>query len=261
MNKPKTLVLRSAGSNCDEETAYSFQQVGSDAELVHVNRLVSNDVNLDDYQILAIPGGFSYGDDIAAGKILANESKYKLGEKIVHFHEQGKLILGICNGFQMLVKAGLLPVVDLRENQKVTLTANDSGKFEDRWVYLKVEKTACVFTRNLQAQIYVPVAHAEGKFVTFNDSVHTHLIQNNQIVFRYTDPEGEIAGYPWNPNGSITNIAGICDPTGRVLGMMPHPERHFDPTHHPRWTREGLKKEGDGVAIFRNAVKYIKENR
>ena len=258
MPNPKTMVLRAAGSNCDYETAYSFKSVGADVDLIHVNRVVAGDVRLDDYQILAIPGGFTYGDDIAAGRILANELKFKLGSQLKKFHADGKLVLGICNGFQVLVKAGLLPIVDLEAEQQVTLTDNDSGKFEDRWVYLSVEPGVCVFTKNMPNQVYIPVAHAEGKFVTKREKNLEELTSRQQVVFRYVDPDGNEAGYPWNPNGSVYGIAGICDPTGRVLGMMPHPERHFDPTHHPRWTREGLQKEGDGVAIFQNAVEYVK---
>jgi len=256
--KPKTIVLRAAGSNCDYETAFAFKQVGSDVDLVHVNRVVSSQVRLDDFQILAIPGGFTYGDDIAAGKILANEFKYKLRHHLQKFHSDGKLIIGICNGFQVLVKAGLLPEVNLDSRQQATLTDNDSGKFEDRWVYLSVEDSPCVFTKNMPDKVYYPVAHAEGKFVAKDADILSALKDKHQIAFRYVDPDGNDADYPWNPNGSEYGIAGICDPTGRVLGMMPHPERHFDPTHHPRWTREGLKEEGDGVAIFRNAVEYCK---
>jgi phosphoribosylformylglycinamidine synthase I len=258
MPKPKTIVLRAAGSNCDYETAYAFKRVGSDVDLVHVNRLFSGDISLDAFQILAIPGGFTYGDDIAAGKILANEFKYKLSSHLSKFHSDGNLIIGICNGFQVLVKAGLLSKVDLSSEQNITLTNNDSGKFEDRWVYLSVETSICVFTKDMPNMVYFPVAHAEGKFVAQNDNVHTQLENNRQVVFRYCNPNGGCAVYPWNPNGSESAIAGVCDSTGRVLGMMPHPERHFDPTHHPRWTRQGLQKEGDGVAVFRNAVNYVR---
>jgi len=157
----------------------------------------------------------------------------------------------------VLVKAGLLPTVDLKAEQQVTLTNNDSGKFEDRWVYLNVKNdSVSVFTRDVQEQIYLPVAHGEGKFVPKDESILKSLWQNRQIVFQYTGANGE-TGYPFNPNGSVDDIAGICDPTGRVLGMMPHPERYMDATNHPRWTRQGLAPEGDGVAIFRNAVKYF----
>lgn len=261
-NSVRAIVLRAAGSNCDVETAFAFESVGATAELVHINRLVRGEVRLADYDILAIPGGFTYGDDISAGKILANELRYKLADQVERFHQDGKLILGICNGFQVLVKSGLLPSGHIRDGkQRVTLTANDSGKFEDRWVYLEPNPASpCVFTRGIEGKITLPVAHAEGKFVPADDSVLHELQRNGQIVFRYVGPNGEPVTYPWNPNGSVDNVAALCDPTGRILGMMPHPERHFDPTHYPRWTREGLLPEGHGVAIFRNAVEYVRQH-
>lgn len=255
---PRILVLRAAGSNCDQETKFAFDFSGGLADLVHVNRLLSGQVKLQDYQILAIPGGFTYGDDISAGKILANELKYKLADALLEFHGAGKLIVGICNGFQVLVKAGLLPGVDFQAKQSITLTHNDSGKFEDRWVYLKINDSPCVFTRDMPERVYYPVAHAEGKFVPENTSVLESLKKNKQIVFQYSAADDSIIEYPFNPNGSVENIAGICDPTGRVLGIMPHPERHIDPTNNPLWTRNGLSKEGDGVAIFRNAIMYFR---
>ncbi|MDZ7332094.1 MAG: phosphoribosylformylglycinamidine synthase I [candidate division KSB1 bacterium] len=261
MKVVKTIVIRTAGSNCDYETVHAFEQVGSQVSLVHINQLISGKIRLSDFDILAIPGGFTYGDDISAGKILANEIKYKLTDQVAAFIAEGKLIIGICNGFQVLVKAGLLPAVDLLgTTQLATLTFNDSGKFEDRWVYLKLVSQKCVFTRSLASIVYYPVAHAEGKFIVKDATVLDQLKNNDQIVFQYVDATGQLAGYPWNPNGSIENIAGICDPSGRIFGLMPHPERHFHPTHHPRWTREGLRPEPDGVMIFRNAVNYIQEN-
>lgn len=260
MDKVKTLVLRTAGSNCDYETVHAFQYVGSHVDLIHINRIVSGEIHLQDYQILAIPGGFTYGDDISAGKILANELKYKLQDQLLQFYQDEKLIMGICNGFQVLVKAGLLPIVELSSiDQKATLTHNDSGKFEDCWTYVKPISKKCIFTKGIEQLIYLPVAHTEGKFIPKNDDELNRLKQSDQIVFQYVNNKGEVAGYPWNPNGSVANIAAICDPTGRILGLMPHPERHFHPTHHPQWTRIGLKKEGDGVQIFRNAVNYFLE--
>lgn len=256
--KPKVLVVRCAGSNCDFETKFAFDSVGGDSDLVHVNRLLEGSTNISDYQILAIPGGFSYGDDISAGKVLANQLKYKLAESLVEFHQSGKLIIGICNGFQVLVKAGLLPVVDMESHQSVTLTDNNSGKYEDRWVYLDIKKSPCVFTRKIKEKVYFPVAHAEGKFVVHDNKVLDELWEKEQVVFQYASKNGPTVEYPANPNGSVDNIAGICDPTGRVLGLMPHPERHLDPTNHPQWTRLGLAFEGDGVPIFRNAIEYFK---
>ena len=250
-------MLRAAGSNCDFETKYAFDLVGAQSDLVHINRLLDGDVSLSDYQILAIPGGFSYGDDISAGKILANQMKYKLGEQMVEFHQKDKLIIGICNGFQVLVKSGLLPQVELDAEQDVTLTFNDSGKFEDRWVHLKKRDSVCIFTQGGKDRVYFPVAHAEGKFVARNNTVLQQLKDNKQIVFQYDSPDGGEPVYPYNPNGSSEHIAGICDTTGRVLGMMPHPERFIDPINHPQWTRKGLQAEGDGIGIFQNAVRYF----
>ncbi|MBU1934395.1 phosphoribosylformylglycinamidine synthase I [Patescibacteria group bacterium] len=263
MRKPKVIVLRTAGTNCDVETAHAFTMCGAYADLVHINELVRGEKVLGDYHILAIPGGFTYGDDIASGKILANDVRYRLGGELKKFIDSGRLIIGICNGFQVLVKSGILPGVN-GKGLLATLSFNDSGKFEDRWTYLKnqrskIKNQKCVWTKNISKIIYLPVAHGEGKFITKDKAVLQALKKNNQIVFQYVDEKGRPAGYPYNPNGSVDNIAGICDPTGRVLGLMPHPERHVFGTHHPRWTREGLKKSGDGLAIFRNGVDYVKQ--
>lgn len=259
--KPRALVLRTAGTNCDTESAFAFKAVGADPELVHINKLKSKEKKLCDYHILVIPGGFTYGDDIASGKILANELKYKLFEDVRKFLESGKLIIGICNGFQVLVKSGLLPDIGSRQKIEATLNLNDSARFEDRWVYLKTEKEKnkkCVWTKYVKDIIYLPIAHAEGKFILQDELVLNSLKNNGQIVFRYVDEFGKPGEYPCNPNGSIDNIAGICDPTGRILGMMPHPERFIQRTQHPRWTREHIK-DGDGLAIFRSGVEYIKQ--
>lgn len=262
MAKSKVLVLRTAGTNCDKETAFAFSKAQADAELLHINQLKFGVRKLSDYQILAIPGGFSYGDDIAAGKILANELRYGLADDLRNFICDGKLIIGICNGFQVLVKAGILPGNPNLE-QEATLIINDSAKFEDRWVYLrsqkeKVKRQKCVWIKDIPEIIYLPVAHGEGKFITKERKVLERLKENNQIVFRYCDMGGAFAGYPDNPNGSVENIAGICDETGRVLGLMPHPERHIQWTQHPRWTQIGSKSEGDGLKIFKNGVEYAK---
>lgn len=260
MQNVRTLVLRTAGSNCDYETVHAFQMAGSQVELVHINRLLSGQIRLNDFQILAIPGGFTYGDDISAGKILANELKYQLGAELKQFHRDGKPMLGICNGFQVMVKAGLLPEMDVQASAQVTLTNNDSGKFEDRWIYLRVNRNRCIFTKDMPETVYFPVAHAEGKFVAESEELLDQMEQSDQIVFQYIEPGKPTPGYPWNPNGSVRQIAGICDATGRILGLMPHPERHLVPTQHPQWTRFGLRPEGDGIMIFRNAINYVKEN-
>ena len=259
MKKVKAIVLRAAGTNCDIETAYAFRLAGAEAELVHINRLKEKEKKLSDYHILAIPGGFTYGDDIASGKILANELKYALMDEIRNFISSGRLIIGICNGFQVLVKAGLLPDFSKdAANIDVTLSINDSAKFEDRWCYLKRAKSRCVFAKDMPETIYLPVAHGEGKFIPKNKAVLERLKQNGQVVFRYVNDKGKSAGYPWNPNGSIDNIAGICDATGRILGIMPHPERHIELTQHPRWT-EGGPKHPHGLSIFKNAVTYCEK--
>lgn len=259
--KPKALILTGYGINCDIETAYAFKLAGAISERLHINDLINGDRDLSDYDILSFPGGFSFGDDIASGKVLANIIKYNLGEQIHEFIKEGKLIIGICNGFQAMVKMGLLPAFnDDNSIQEVTLTFNDSGRFEDRWVYLKGNvKSNCVFTKGIE-NTYLPVRHGEGKFVTRTHDVLSKLKKKNQIVFQYTDKEGKLCDYPCNPNGSIENIAGICDGTGRIFGMMPHPEAFQHRTNHPGWTREKLPEEGAGVAIFRNAVEYVIEN-
>jgi len=260
--KPQVIVLRTAGTNCDAETAYAFQRFGAEVDLVHINRLFSREKSLAQYHILAIPGGFTYGDDIMAGRILANELRLRLGQDIREFIRAGKLILGICNGFQVLVKAGFLPGSSESgesAGQTATLTYNDSGKFEDRWVHLKLSGRS-VWTDGCDNIIFIPVAHAEGKFIPRDAEILRQLQANDQIVFRYCASDGQPGVYPDNPNGSVEHIAGICDPTGRILGMMPHPERHLLFEQHPFWTR--LKKEsrfGHGFRIFYNGVNYIRE--
>lgn len=291
MQRPKVCVLRTAGTNCDKETAAAFSLAGAACELLHINSLVSERRALNDFHILALPGGFSYGDDIASGKIFANELRFKLADSLREFIRSGKLIIGICNGFQVLVKSGLLPGT-AQFKQNTSLIINDSGKFEDRWVYLRTyslkhRTQKCVWTRNLPEIIYLPVAHGEGKFIALDKTILNKLKKNKQIVFQYCDSQGEFSGYPDNPNGSAENIAGICDETGRVFGLMPHPERHVLAAQHPRWTGEltsrsrtfskvrdsiraddlrhlhsvshALIEEGDGLQIFKNGVKYVKE--
>jgi phosphoribosylformylglycinamidine synthase I len=249
------LILRTAGTNCDRETDFAFRLAGARTTLMHVNALRDEPSELQRHHILTIPGGFSYGDDLGAGKVLANEMLAGLREPLEGFLGEGKLVLGICNGFQVLVKTGLLPGLE-RWRQQATLTFNDSHKFEDRWTYLTVPESRCALFEAGE-RIYLPVAHAEGKFIAESDDLLDELRRNGQIVCRYTDAEGRSAGYPWNPNGSGDDIAGICDPTGRIVGMMPHPERHCLPLHDPRWPREGLKEEGEGLRVFRRAVEFV----
>ncbi len=261
--KPRVIVLRTAGTNCNVETSFAFEQCGASVEEVHLEKLFARKVVLSDYHIMALPGGFSYGDDIASGRIFANEMRLRLGDDMARFIAEGKLIIGICNGFQILVKAGILPgpfVPSPKLKQTATLFNNDSGKFEDRWTHLKVFGKS-VWTEGLKDVVYFPVAHGEGKFIPANGQVLKGLQASGQIVFRYCEVDGNRSEYPANPNGSIDDIAGITDPTGRVLGLMPHPERHFLVTQHPFWTR--LKKSGrlgDGARIFQNGVDYVRKS-
>ncbi len=249
----KTLILRAPGTNCDVETAFAFEQAGSVVDSAHVNQLVRREKLLSHYQILVIPGGFTYGDDISAGKILANELRLNLGEDVQRFVNQGGLILGICNGFQVLVKAGILPPL-VGGNQRLTLAGNDSNRFECHWVYLSVnQESPCLFTRGIST-MYLPVAHGEGKVMA-----EAETLSKLNVVVRYADDKGNVqVGYPHNPNGSVDNIAGICDASGRIFALMPHPERFIRWSQHPRWTREAPRKHGDGFAIFLNAVEWVK---
>lgn len=254
MIKVKTLILRAPGTNCDVETAFAFERAGAQVELIHVSELICRQKLLPNYQIMVIPGGFTYGDDISAGRILANELRLKLRDEIQKFIDDGRLILGICNGFQILVKAGMLPESRGKNSQSLTLAGNDYGKFECRWVYLRANKTSpCIFTRGIDL-MYLPVAHAEGKVV-----VEPGALEEINVALYYADETGDIqVGYPHNPNGSMNNIAGICDATGRIFTLMPHPERFINWTQHPRWTREHHRDYGDGFRIFLNAVEWAK---
>ena len=260
MKEVRTIVLRVDGTNCDEEAVIAFERAGSKVDLVHMNELIRKEKSLEDYQILCIPGGFAYGDDIAAGKIFAVLLKHKISNDVKKFIDDGKLVLGICNGFQVLVKAGLLPAFEgTIEIQKATLASNDSGYFQDRWIYMKHENRGkCMFTRGIKNIINIPVNHGEGKFVADSDVIR-RLEENDQVVFKYVDPDGKYAGFPWNPNGSFDNIAGICNPDGNVFGLMPHPEKFIHKWMHPYWTRLKLSEEGDGFKIFRNAVEVGKK--
>ena len=241
------------------ETEHAFRIAGGLPDVVHVNRLLENRSLPDEYQILCVPGGFSYGDDIAAGRILANQIRRQLADTLSRFHEQGKLILGICNGFQVLIQSGVLLPRAEGTPSPATLTWNDSGRFEDRWVHLECGDSQSVFLEGIQA-IYLPVAHAEGKFVAKDESTLRALDSAGHLAIRYTAASGPTNGtvpYPLNPNGSMAHVAGLCDRTGRVLGLMPHPERYIERIQHPRWTRETLPEIGDGLRVFQNAVKYF----
>jgi phosphoribosylformylglycinamidine synthase I len=277
MTTVKALVLTGYGLNCDYETDYSLKVAGADPERVHINELISSaknngTVNLDKFHILVLGGGFSWADDHGAGVIMAAKLRYNMGEAIEEFIGNGKLIMGICNGFQALVNLGLLPGFDGDyRSRKVALTYNDCGNFVDTWVRLRVkDDTTCIFTRGIST-LELPVRHGEGKFYA-SQGVIERLNREHQIVAQYADRDGNPAHGTWplNPNGSLSDIAGICDATGRIFGLMPHPEAFNHYTNHPDWVlkREELarmgkgieREEGEGIAIFRNAVQYIKEN-
>jgi len=268
--KPRALILRAPGTNCDEETAHAFQLAGAEPERVHVNRLIENPALAARYQILCVPGGFSFGDDIAAGRILATRLRRHLSGMIDEFvyGKRDCLVLGICNGMQVLMQLGVL-TEDLADPESstpraATLTWNQHGRFETRWVHLSVDETPCVFLRDIK-QMYLPMAHAEGNFVAANETVLQKLKSQGRLAVRYHDPnrvdgvnDDAVLDFPHNPNGAQANVAGVCDASGRVFGLMPHPERHIDPTHHPYWTRRDEQPEfGDGMAMFRNAVSYF----
>jgi phosphoribosylformylglycinamidine synthase subunit PurQ / glutaminase len=269
--KPKSLILFGNGINCEYETAYAHKLVGFDADQLHINALMENPQVIHKYSFLNLPGGFLDGDDLGAAKAQAVRWKYqKIGpsgerfiDEAVKFVGEGNIILGICNGFQLLVKTGLLPGFDGKYGtQSVTLTFNDLGKFEDRWVHLKINThSRCVFTKGMDT-VYLPVRHGEGKFVTAGPEELARAEKKGHIVLQYADEKGHITStYPDNPNGSEKAIAGICDATGRIFGLMPHPEAYVTCTQHPRWTREKLSAEGEGLKIFKNAFDYIVENQ
>lgn len=255
MTAPRVLILRAPGANCDLEAAFAFEQAGGLPERIHINRLREQPGLIHRFQILVIPGGFTYGDDVAAGKIVANELRHFLGEALRQFRDEEKLILGICNGFQALLKAGLLVPPD-DDGPLATLTNNGHGRFEDRWIHLQATPGRCPFLKGYE-RMTVPIAHGEGRFICREEWILEGLEQAGQVVLRYVDENGKAGPYPINPNASQKDVAGICDATGRVLGLMPHPERHVLPTQHPRWTRSGLAEEGEGLRLFRNAVEYF----
>ena len=277
MRMVKALVLTGYGLNCDYETDFSLKVAGADPERVHINELISCGeegarVRLDNYHILVLGGGFSWADDHGAGVVMAARLRYNIGEEIEEFIRKGKLIIGICNGFQALVNLGLLPGFDGDyRSREIALTYNDSGNFVDTWVKLKtVADTVCIFTKGIST-LELPVRHGEGKFYAKKEVID-RLIKKNQAVIQYADRDGNPAQgrWPFNPNGSLYDIAGICDSTGRIFGLMPHPEAYNHYTNHPDWVtkREELarmgkgieREEGEGITIFRNAVQYIREN-
>ena len=264
--KPKILILHATGSNRDREAAWACELAGGAPEIVHINQLIAGERRLKDYQMLILPGGFSYGDDLGAGKLWAVALRHRLAGEMAAFVEAGRPVLGICNGFQALVKAGLLPgdrpdrpdrfSKPVRStDQTATLTRNDSAQFECRWVYLQAQpESPCVFTRSLTELIYCPVAHGEGKFVARDAGTLAEIEAGGSVALRYVGTDGRPAGYPWNPNGSQANIAGVCNPAGTILGLMPHPEDHLIPPQHPQFQRgqRGML----GLPLFENGIRY-----
>jgi phosphoribosylformylglycinamidine synthase len=252
--KPRALILRCAGVNCDEETAFAFESAGAATRRIHVNRILENHAILDEFSIVAFPGGFSYGDDLGAGRILGLEVRTALADSLLRFRDRGGLTIGICNGFQVLVQAGLLPGPD-RTGRLVpaTLAQNDSGRYEDRWVTLRARGGLCRFI-DQERTITLPVAHGEGKFIVPGAGAIDALERAGQAVLTYVTKDGGPPGYPENPNGSMGHVAGICDGTGQVFGLMPHPERFLFPYQHPRHTRGEAGQVGDGLEFFKTAV-------
>jgi phosphoribosylformylglycinamidine synthase len=265
----RALVLSGYGLNCEEETEYVLRLAGAVAQRVHINELIAAPDRLAEFQIFAFIGGFAWADDHGAGVILATKLRHHLGEQLLRFVESGRFVIGICNGFQAVVNLGLLPAFEPGTfRREVALTYNDCAHYRDQWVHLRVETSPCVAMQGIE-RLDLPVRHAEGKFIA-SPEVLERLAANRQIVLRYARHDGSAAGgaFPWNPNGSLDDIAGICDPTGRVFGLMPHPEAFNHYTNHPDWTRRArsdaalprsagitAQEEGEGVQLFRNLVR------
>ncbi|MSN24505.1 MAG: phosphoribosylformylglycinamidine synthase subunit PurQ [Geobacter sp.] len=273
MAQTRAIVITGNGTNCEMEAAHACRMGGFDeAVIAHIAEILSGEVRLDDFHFLNLTGGFLDGDDLGSAKAQANRLKHasvsgsgeKLVEQFTRFINAGKLILGVCNGFQLMVKMGMLPAFDGDYlNQSVTLTHNDCGRFQDRWCYLKVDASSpSVFTKGINKGIYLPVRHGEGKFVCDSDATLQRIEQEHLAVFKYSGSDYDAATmeFPANPNGAQNAIAGICDPTGRLMGLMPHPEAFIHYTQHPRWTREELPEAGDGLILYKNAAEYVRNN-
>jgi phosphoribosylformylglycinamidine synthase I len=271
--KASAIVMAGNGTNCERETAHACRYVGfGRVAIVTIWELVAGEKTIADFDFLCLPGGFLDGDDLGSAKAQANRLLHStvkktgkpLFDQFLSFIASGKCVLGICNGFQLMVKLGFLPAFEKKYTQQtVTLTSNDSGKFEDRWVWLKANpESPCIYTKGVD-KLYLPVRHGEGKFVSRDDETLRLLSAQHQVVFQYIKPDTRepTMDYPDNPNGSLDAIAGICDPTGRLFGLMPHPEAYVHKTNHPRWTREpDLPEEGMGCILFRNAYEYIRRS-
>lgn len=273
MAQTRAIVITGNGTNCEMEAAHACRTGGFDqAVIAHIAEILSGEISLDDFHFLNLTGGFLDGDDLGSAKAQANRLKHasvagsgeRLVEQFARFIKAGKLILGVCNGFQLMVKMGMLPAFDGDHlEQTVTLTHNDCGRFQDRWCYLKVDPASpSVFTKGIDQGIYLPVRHGEGKFVCDSDATMERIEREHLAVFKYSGPDYSEATmeFPANPNGAQNSIAGICDPTGRLMGLMPHPEAFIHYTHHPRWTREQLPEEGDGLILYKNAAEYVRKN-
>jgi len=273
MAKTRAIVITGNGTNCEMEAAHACRLGGFDeAVIAHIAELLSGEIRLDDFHFLNLTGGFLDGDDLGSAKAQANRLRYArvdeleehLLDQLLRFIDAGKLILGVCNGFQLMVKMGMLPGFDGDHlTQSTTLTFNDCGRFQDRWTYLRLDPAAnCVFTKGIEKGIYLPMRHGEGKFLCDSGATLERIEKEQLAVFKYSGPDysAPTMEFPFNPNGSQNAIAAICDPSGRLMGMMPHPEAFVHYTQHPRWTREELPQEGDGLILFRNAADYVRNN-
>ncbi len=272
MGKPKVkaLVITGYGTNCEMEMAHACRLAGAEADIVHLSDLLDGTIRLADYHFLNLPGGFLDGDNLGAAQAGAHRFRHakiatsdrRFMDELLEFVERGGFVLGVCNGFQLMVKTGLLPGLDGDyQSRLVSLTYNDSGRFEDRWVHLRANPDSpCIFTRGIET-IELPIRHGEGKFVALDEETLKRIEEMGLIALQYCDPAtgDPTMEYPYNPNGSTLAIAGICDPTGRLMGLMPHPEGFLHRTNHPRWTRQELSEEGAGLQLFRNAVESIME--
>lgn len=257
MAKPTAVVVRAPGTNCHEETAYAFESAGASVEPRRLREVLDQPEILDRCQVFCVPGGFSYGDDLGAGRIFASKLSGELGDRLRTFRDRGGLILGVCNGFQILLQTGLIVEPSPDGKSRATLAQNAQGRFEDRWVHLRLKPGRCAFITE-EAVVTLPVAHGEGNFIAESEAVLAELESQHRIACRYVDSEGNPGGYPVNPNGAMGGVAGVCDATGRVFALMPHPERHLSPYQHPTWTRRETQPEhGDGFVFFRNAVRYF----
>jgi len=256
--RPRVLVLRAPGTNCDRETAHAFERAGAAPFALHLNEVLARPRRIEDARGFVIPGGFSFGDDLGAGTVLGTLLRTRLREAILRLVDKGGIVLGICNGFQVLVRTGLLPGFDGSDDRVVSLALNRQNRYEDRWVRIRAESDRCVFLRRGDV-IHCPIAHAEGRFLPRDDAVLERLVRDDQVALRYVAPEGERpAPFPHNPNGAVDDIAGITDPTGRILGLMPHPERNQFPWQDPRFHAGDAPREPEGLRVFLNAVDHLR---